>query len=193
MFNTFNKKEKESIDYCKKEFGGYVYKITISLRKETWEALDSFVNIYNKIATEIKGTPISPALYGWLILAGLIKVRVLTRSTGNYFEAIFQLMQEFEAFEQQSQSFMLCPKTTNINRYDRTLHVLLPDKNAYDIINNTSAGWIEINRKVTIEMARGLYMLFGLWELKKIYLSSGNPIRSMKLLLRKSADSEGVT
>ena len=188
MFNIFKKKTNNVFDYCKKEFGGDIYKISISLPEETWGTLDMFIDMHRRTTLELKWVEITPAIYGWILVSGLIKLRKRLRLKGSFVNTMTQLLKELDNYEHRSQKFILWPKSTNVNRLTRELDMLI-NENVYNIIETISMGMVELSSNLTKERAIGLFMIFGLWELKEIYLSCNDLIKSTKVLLENNLAS----
>ena len=188
MFEFFKKKDS-SLEYCKKEFGGDIYKVRVTIPSTTWIAADTFIDMQSELSLKHKGTKIDPAMYGWLLVSGLIKVRKRIRSGGDLFDVMKELLVDLKMFEQSSGGISLFPNTSPYESHNRELVVLFPDVNTYLIMERTGEAFEELNDKITKRVIYGYFLLFGLWDLKAHYMDCGDIIGSMKRLLEGIRES----
>ena len=184
MFGLFGDKSRRMNEFCKAQFGGEIYAVDVCLPNETWDTLDYFLSRYNEESKPVIGDiKIDPAIYGWVICSGLVSVRIKTREAGDYIKAFRTLMKDFDTFEQPSTDFILWPKTIGENKRVRKLNVLFGSQSAYNIIDSTTTEMANMSQRTKKEEFCGLYMLFGLWNVKVIFSHRRSAINTMKTLL----------
>lgn len=153
--------------------------VLINVSHEAWAVLDQLTKFY-----EQHSPGISPVLYGYLMVAGHVRLRLRVRVEGSAFKAIKPLLEEFTRLEESSTFMPLLPKTGKVQREAREIEISLHN-DTWTFLEKAELLWNEAAPSTAPGIFLGWFMYFGLWWFKELWAKSGNTASALKELLQE--------
>ena len=150
---------------------------------EAWAVIDQIMKNYPGI---------SPIIYGYLFMAGIVRFRQTVRITGSTIQTFMTLLEDFSSCERRSStSPLLPPSGSKGEKIMKEIEVSLPES-AWFILDNVLDVWRqeeELSSSVPPEEVAGYFLTFGLWWFKELLLQHNNHVTAMKYLLQEVMNS----
>jgi hypothetical protein len=157
--------------------------VLLNVSHEAWAVLDRLTSFY-----EQHSPGISPVLYGYLMVAGHVRLRQRVRIEGSAVKSIRPLLEEFHKFEESSTFLSLLPKSGKVEHEARKIEISLHN-DAWAFFETTEPLWREAAPSTAPGIFLGWFMYFGLWWFKRLWAKSGNTATALKELLQEVATS----